>query len=78
MREPQFQQQALRVKNRRANQQRKAADKASNAEGEFDASDDDVLDAELRREKAYAAAASVPARTQKARPQGKPTGKRKR
>jgi preprotein translocase subunit SecF len=75
MREPQFQQQALRVKNRRASQQRRAADKAANGEGEFDTSDDDALDAELRREKAYAAAASVPARTQKARPQGKPTGK---
>jgi len=75
MREPQFQQQALRVKNRRANQQRRAADKSANGEGDFDASDDDALDAELRREKAYAAAASVPARTQKARPQGKPTGK---
>jgi preprotein translocase subunit SecF len=78
MREPQFQQQALRVKNRRANQQRRAAGRASNGEGEFDASDDDALDAELRRENAYAAAASVPTRTQKARPQGKPTRKRKR
>jgi preprotein translocase subunit SecF len=76
MLDPKYKQQAQRVRNRRANQARKAADRAS--DDQFDTSDDEALDAELRREKAYAAAASVPARTQKARPQGKPSGKRKR
>ncbi|MEU4672722.1 protein translocase subunit SecF [Amycolatopsis sp. NPDC023774] len=81
MREPKYQQQAQRVAVRRA----KAA--ARDAEGEnFDAADDDALAAELRKEKAMAAAAGVPARTPKARPQNKPrrtgggvsSGKRKR
>ncbi|MEV0068784.1 MULTISPECIES: protein translocase subunit SecF [unclassified Amycolatopsis] len=67
MREPQYQQQAQRVAARRA----KAA--AREAAGEdFDAADDDALAAELRKEKAMAAAAGVPARTPKARPQNKP------
>jgi preprotein translocase subunit SecF len=71
MREPQYIQQAKRVHNRRASQARKAAD------GDFDASDDDALDAELRKEKAFAAAAGVPARIPKATPRtkGKPSGK---
>ncbi len=72
MRDPKYRQQAERVQQRRANQERKAAS------GDFDASDDDALAAELRKEKAYAAAASVPARIQKQRPAGKPAGKRKR
>ncbi|MET7995344.1 protein translocase subunit SecF [Amycolatopsis sp. NPDC005232] len=67
MREPQYQQQAQRVAARRA----KAA--AREAAGEdFDAADDDALAAELRKEKAMAAAAGVPARTPKARQQNKP------
>ncbi|MEV6896748.1 protein translocase subunit SecF [Amycolatopsis sp. NPDC051372] len=67
MREPKYQQQAQRVAARRA----KAA--AREAAGEdFDAADDDALAAELRKEKAMAAAAGVPARTPKARPQNKP------
>jgi preprotein translocase subunit SecF len=80
MMDPQYKQQAQRVLNRRAGQARKAAGKAqaSADDDAFDPTDDDALDAELRREKAYAAAASVPARLQKARPQGKPSGKRKR
>jgi preprotein translocase subunit SecF len=73
MRDPKYRQQAERVQQRRASQERKAA----GAE-DFDASDDDSLAAELRKEKAYAAAASVPARIQKQRPSGKPAGKRKR
>ncbi len=73
MRDPQYKQQAERVRQRRVTQERKAA-----GAGEFDASDDDTLAAELRKEKAYAAAASVPARIQKQRPAGKPAGKRKR
>jgi preprotein translocase subunit SecF len=72
MRDPKYRQQAERVQQRRANQERKAAS------GDFDASDDDSLAAELRKERAYAAAASVPARIQKQRPAGKPAGKRKR
>ncbi|WP_051792489.1 protein translocase subunit SecF [Amycolatopsis jejuensis] len=65
MRDPQYRQQADRVVARRA----KAAKRE--AEGEFDATDDDQLAAELRREKALAAAAGVPARTPKARPAGR-------
>jgi preprotein translocase subunit SecF len=76
MMDPKYKQQAQRVFNRRASQARKAADRESDEQ--FDASDDEALNAELRKEKAYAAAASVPARMQKARPQGKPSGKRKR
>lgn len=72
MRDPKYRQQAERVQQRRANQERKSASAG------FDASDDDALAAELRKEKAYAAAASVPARIQKQRPAGKPAGKRKR
>jgi preprotein translocase subunit SecF len=72
MRDPKYRQQAERVQQRRANQERKSVS------ADFDASDDDALAAELRKEKAYAAAASVPARIQKQRPSGKPAGKRKR
>ncbi|WP_328454298.1 protein translocase subunit SecF [Amycolatopsis sp. NBC_00438] len=72
MRDPKYRQQAERVQQRRANQERKAAS------DDFDASDDDALAKELRKEKAYAAAASVPTRIQKQRPSGKPAGKRKR
>ncbi|RSM39033.1 protein translocase subunit SecF [Amycolatopsis balhimycina DSM 5908] len=66
MRDPKYQQQAERVRQRRANQERKAA-----AGEDFDASDDDALAKELRKERAYAAAAGVPARIQKQRPAGK-------
>ncbi|MGW4489949.1 protein translocase subunit SecF [Amycolatopsis sp. NPDC004368] len=67
MQEPQYQQQAQRVAARRA----KAAAREA-AGDDFDAADDDALAAELRKEKAMAAAAGVPARTPKARPQNKP------
>ncbi|TNC26427.1 protein translocase subunit SecF [Amycolatopsis alkalitolerans] len=81
MRDPKYKQQAERVRSRRANLARKAAEREA-AEDDFDASDDDALAAELRKEKAYAAAASVPARTPKGtRPQprkGRPSGKRRR
>ncbi|GLY37488.1 protein-export membrane protein SecF [Amycolatopsis sp. NBRC 101858] len=73
MRDPKYKQQAERVQQRRVSQERKAA-----GGEDFDASDDDALAKELRKEKAYAAAASVPARIQKQRPSGKPAGKRKR
>ena len=75
MRDPRFKQQAERVRARRASQARKAAER----EADFDATDDEALDTELRKEKAYAAAASVPARTPKSQPRrGRPSGKRKR
>ncbi len=74
MRDPKFRQQAERVASRRANQARKAADR----DDDFDPTDEDALSAELRKEKAYAAAASVPARNQKAAHKGRPQGKRKR
>lgn len=73
MRDPKFRQQADRVASRRANQARKAAER----DDDFDPNDEDALSAELRKEKAYAAAASVPARNQKAH-KGRPQGKRKR
>ncbi|KFU81784.1 preprotein translocase subunit SecF [Amycolatopsis lurida NRRL 2430] len=73
MRDPKFRQQADRVASRRANQARKAAER----DDDFDPNDEDALAAELRKEKAYAAAASVPARNQKAH-KGRPSGKRKR
>jgi preprotein translocase subunit SecF len=66
MRDPKYAQQAERVRQRRVTQERRAA-----AGEDFDASDDDALAKELRKEKAYAAAASVPARIQKQRPAGK-------
>jgi preprotein translocase subunit SecF len=98
MREPKFQQQAARVKTRRENMARKTADReASGAPADaavIDAddvpvTDDDSLDAELRQERAMAAASSVPARNQKPgdaqrrKPAGKhqpgrPSGKRRR
>lgn len=72
MRDPKYRQQADRVASRRANQARKAAEN-----DDFDPNDEDALAAELRKERAYAAAASVPARNQKAH-KGRPSGKRKR
>ncbi|GAB3746283.1 protein translocase subunit SecF [Amycolatopsis oliviviridis] len=74
MRDPKFRQQADRVHARRANQARKAAERDDD---DFDPNDEDALATELRKEKAYAAAASVPARNQKAH-KGRPSGKRKR
>ncbi len=74
MRDPKFRQQADRVHARRASQARKAAERDDD---DFDPNDEDSLAAELRKEKAYAAAASVPARTQKAH-KGRPSGKRKK
>ncbi|MFE0026984.1 protein translocase subunit SecF [Amycolatopsis sp. NPDC059021] len=78
MRDPKYRQQAARVEARRKNQARKAAEQAE--EGDFDPNDEDALQAELRKEKAYAAAASVPARhpkqtPRKGKPSGKPSGK---
>ncbi|WP_442876046.1 protein translocase subunit SecF [Amycolatopsis sp. NBC_01480] len=78
MRDPQYRQQAERVRARRASQEKKAA--ARGGDEEFDAADDEALAAELRKEKAYAAAASVSARTPKSKPRrgGVSSAKRKR
>ena len=91
MREPKFQQQAARVLARRENLARKAAEReasgapadAALADADTPATDDESLEAELRQERAMAAASSVPTRHQKAgRPAGKqpgrPSGKRRR
>jgi preprotein translocase subunit SecF len=85
MREPKFQQQAARVKARRENLARKAAEREDSHSPVLVADDDDLhptddesLDAELRQERAMAAASSVPARNQKAAEahrRGRPTGK---
>jgi preprotein translocase subunit SecF len=86
MREPKFKEQARRVYARRANLARKAAERDGGViVGDLPATDDDSLDAELRQERAMAAASSVPARNpksgdqQRRRPSGKqggrPTGK---
>jgi preprotein translocase subunit SecF len=88
MRDPKYKQQAERVAHRRANLARKAelaAQGEAVQDGElgddFDPSDDESLAAEVRKEKAMAAAASTPSRTPKtARPSGKsgrPSGKRR-
>jgi preprotein translocase subunit SecF len=88
MREPKFQQQAARVKARRENIARKAAEREESGapadavepvDDDALATDDESLDAELRQERAMAAASSVPARNPKTteahRRGGKPTGK---
>jgi preprotein translocase subunit SecF len=85
MRDPKYKLQAERVAQRRANIARKAELAAQGEAGEgiqdsFDPADDEQLEAELRKEKAMAAAASTPSRTPKARPSGKsgrPSGKRR-
>jgi preprotein translocase subunit SecF len=87
MREPKFQQQAARVKARRENLARKAAEREESGAPadaalvdaeDAPATDDESLDAELRQERAMAAASSVPARNPKAaeaQRRGRPTGK---
>ncbi|GAB1512817.1 protein translocase subunit SecF [Actinophytocola sp. KF-1] len=87
MREPKFQQQAARVKARRENLARKAAEREESGAPadaavvdaeDAPATDDESLDAELRQERAMAAASSVPARNPKAgeaHRRGKPAGK---
>jgi preprotein translocase subunit SecF len=76
MREPAYQQQAQRVLARRANAARRSAAEAE-GDDEIESTDEDTLAAELRRERALAAAASVPSRTGKSGParRGRPTGK---
>ncbi|GGP71399.1 protein translocase subunit SecF [Saccharothrix coeruleofusca] len=79
MRDPRYKAQAQRVMARRANLARKAGGEAP-AVDVVESTDDEALDAELRREKAVAAAASVPARHGKAGDvrRGRPTGKKQR
>jgi preprotein translocase subunit SecF len=90
MRDPRYRKQAERVAARRANQANKAAASQAGTAGEGDepeSFDGETLDAELRRERALAAAGGVPARHTRAAerrrnsaaPQGKrPTGKRRK
>ncbi|KAA2261917.1 protein translocase subunit SecF [Solihabitans fulvus] len=76
MRDPKYQAQAKRVAARKATLARRAA---AGAAGDVESTDDETLDAELREEKAFAAAAGVPARTPRAsdarRGAGRPTGR---
>nr|WP_317495092.1 protein translocase subunit SecF [Haloechinothrix sp. LS1_15] len=68
MRDPEYQEHAARVRSRRNLGRRTASQQASGEGGEAaapDTGDDEVLDAELRKEKAHAAAAAVPARNPK-------------
>ncbi|ASR39503.1 protein-export membrane protein SecF [Prauserella marina] len=87
MREPKYQQQAERVQARR--DKARAVSQRQVADDDFDAGDDEALATELRKEEAYAAASSVPARhaskaqkaqqrQQQQRKGGRPTGKRRR
>jgi preprotein translocase subunit SecF len=87
MRDPKYRAQAKRVMARRENLRRKAQERAAAGLPEPEAGanpapdDDEALDAELRKERAYAAASSTPSRTPKrtqANRSGRPTGKAKR
>jgi preprotein translocase subunit SecF len=91
MRDPRYKQQAVRVLQRRKEQATKLAARSVAAgdaadDAEIESTDDESIDADLRKERAYAAASSVPSRTPKAadsrrtqvRPSGKPTGKKRR
>jgi preprotein translocase subunit SecF len=83
MRDPKYQKQAEKVYARREQLARKRSENgaAVSDDDHFDPGDDEQLAAELRREKARAAAASVPARHPKSTAQrrpGRPTGKKKR
>ncbi|MFD7658245.1 protein translocase subunit SecF [Actinosynnema sp. NPDC059797] len=87
MRDPRYQAQAARVRARRENLARKAAAGEAGAEaatvaGEstvVESTDDEAVQAELRREKAMAAAAGAPTRTAKsADARRRPTGKKHR
>ncbi len=76
MRDPKYIAQAKRVATRRA---KTTSTGAQVAEG-IESADDEQLSSDLRKEEAYAAAASVPSRTAKAADarRGRPTGKRQR
>ncbi|HEX3779307.1 MAG TPA: protein translocase subunit SecF [Pseudonocardiaceae bacterium] len=91
MRDPKYQQQAKRVASRREHLAKKAAERAAQGVTEPEAAaraltqddldEDAAYEAELRKEKAYAASASTPSRTPKRTQQnrtGRPTGKSSR
>ncbi|MFI9012279.1 protein translocase subunit SecF [Actinosynnema sp. NPDC053489] len=83
MRDPRYKAQAARVKARRENLARKAAAgdvvATGGADTAVESTDDETLQAELRKEKAMAAAAGVPSRTGKAADaRRRPTGKKHR
>ncbi|MGH3451840.1 MAG: protein translocase subunit SecF [Haloechinothrix sp.] len=80
MTEPAYQEQAKRVGSRRALGRRTTTGVSQANGGDVDSTDEDALAGELRKERAYAAASSVPTRIlkssdRKGRPSGKPTGK---
>jgi preprotein translocase subunit SecF len=84
MREPKYKQQAARVLTRRQSLARKTAEReaagedVTGLEDDVPTTDDESLDAELRQERAMAAASSVPARnpkTAEAQRRGRPSGK---
>jgi preprotein translocase subunit SecF len=84
MRDPKYKQQAARVVARRQNMARKLAEQKAagddivEVDEDLPAGDDETLEAELRQERAMAAASSVPARNPKpteAQRRGRPTGK---
>jgi len=82
MRDPKYRAQAARVLARRESLAKKAAagHATDDAPDGVESGDDRALDAEIRKEKAYAAAAGVPSRTPKATDlrRGRPTGKKQR
>ncbi|WP_033438211.1 protein translocase subunit SecF [Saccharothrix sp. NRRL B-16314] len=79
MRDARYKAQAARVKARRDNLARKAGGEAVTGGDVVESTDDESVQAELRKEKAMAAAAGVPARTGKAADvRRRPTGKKQR
>ena len=82
MRDPKYKAQTARVLARRENLAKKAAAGHVTEDGPdgVETGDDKALDSEIRKEKAYAAAAGVPSRTPKATDfrRGRPTGKKQR
>ncbi|WP_367129972.1 protein translocase subunit SecF [Saccharothrix sp. HUAS TT1] len=79
MRDSRYKAQAARVQARRDNLARRAGGEAINGGDIVESTDDESLQAELRKEKAMAAAAGVPSRTGKASDaRRRPTGKKHR
>ncbi|MBW4717042.1 protein translocase subunit SecF [Saccharothrix obliqua] len=79
MRDPRYQAQAARVRARRDNLARKSGGEVVSGGDIVESTDDEAVQAELRREKALTAASGVPARTGKASDaRRRPTGKKHR
>jgi preprotein translocase subunit SecF len=83
MRDPKVREQAERVRMRRAGANATLTGARASGDPDADSADPDLsdgatLDAELRKEKALTAASAVPARTGKAAPANRPTGRRRR